>query len=102
MADEAEYRTRPATPIARRGMAGARAGCGQTSRLDLIALEMGRRVVCHETIVLFRREGEAMKLLELVNTDPLAQGALVGLVAVLIVTIGIFGFVLTRRNPPRT
>lgn len=39
-----------------------------------------------------------MKLLELINTDPLAQGALVGLVLTLVVTIGIFGFLLTRKN----
>ena len=39
-----------------------------------------------------------MKLLELINTDPLAQGALVGLVLILVVTIGIFGFLLTRKN----
>jgi hypothetical protein len=39
-----------------------------------------------------------MKFLELVNTDPLAQGALVGLVVTIVVTIGIFGFLMTRKN----
>jgi len=42
-----------------------------------------------------------MKLLELVNTDPLAQGALVGLAVTLIVSIGIFVFVMTRKNPQK-
>lgn len=45
--------------------------------------------------------GPAMKLLELVNTDPLAQGALVGLAVTLIVSIGIFVFVMTRKNPQK-
>ncbi len=40
-----------------------------------------------------------MKLLELVNTDPLAQGALVGLAVTILVSIGIFTFLMTRRNP---
>lgn len=43
-----------------------------------------------------------MKLLELVNTDPLAQGALVGLVVTIVVSIGIFAFLMTRKNAPRT
>lgn len=42
-----------------------------------------------------------MKLLELLNTDPLAQGALVGLAVTLVVTIGIFGFLMTRKNTPK-
>ena len=42
-----------------------------------------------------------MKLLELVNTDPLAQGALVGLAVTILVSIGIFGFLMTRRNAPK-
>lgn len=36
--------------------------------------------------------------LELLNTDPLAQFALGGLVSVFVVTIIIFGFVMTRRD----
>ncbi len=43
-----------------------------------------------------------MKLLELLNTDPLAQGALVGLAVTLIVSIGIFAFVMTRKNPQKS
>lgn len=42
-----------------------------------------------------------MKLLELVNTDPLAQGALVGLAVTILVSIGIFAFLMTRRNAPK-
>lgn len=42
-----------------------------------------------------------MKLLELVNTDPLAQGALVGLVVTIVVSLGIFAFLMTRKNTPR-
>ena len=42
-----------------------------------------------------------MKLLELVNTDPLAQGALAGLVVTIVVSLGIFTFLMTRKNAPR-
>jgi hypothetical protein len=34
----------------------------------------------------------------LLNTDPLALTALIGLVCVLVVTVGIFGFLLTQRS----
>jgi hypothetical protein len=34
----------------------------------------------------------------LLNTDPLAQMALIGLVCVLVVTAGIFGFLLTQKS----
>ena len=39
---------------------------------------------------------------ELVNTDPLAQGALAGLVVTIVVSLGIFAFLMTRKNAPRT
>ena len=39
-----------------------------------------------------------MKWDELLNTDPLAIGALAGFVSVIVVTIGVFAFLLTRRN----
>ncbi|MEZ5844945.1 MAG: hypothetical protein R3D27_14580 [Hyphomicrobiaceae bacterium] len=39
-----------------------------------------------------------MKYLDLLNTDPLAQAALVGLVSVLVVTAILFGFIMTRRG----
>ena len=38
------------------------------------------------------------KTLELLNTDPLAQFALGGLVLTVLVTIGLFVFLITRRN----
>ena len=37
-----------------------------------------------------------MPLTELWNTDPLAQGALVGLGAVIFVTLVLFGFLIAR------
>ncbi len=37
-----------------------------------------------------------MKYLDLLNTDPLAQIALVGLVSVLVVTAVLFAFIMTR------
>lgn len=36
------------------------------------------------------------------NTDPLAKIALGGLAVTLLVTLGLFGFVLTRRSNKRT
>lgn len=42
-----------------------------------------------------------INVVELINTDPLAQAALVGLVLVLVVTFAIFGFVITRRAQKR-
>ncbi|MCB1510291.1 MAG: hypothetical protein KDJ36_05255 [Hyphomicrobiaceae bacterium] len=36
--------------------------------------------------------------LSLLNTDPLAQYALIGLAATLLVTLCIFGFVMTRKT----
>lgn len=42
-----------------------------------------------------------INVVELINTDPLAQAALVGLALVLVVTFGIFAFVITRRAQKR-
>ncbi|MEZ5909480.1 MAG: hypothetical protein R3D31_11820 [Hyphomicrobiaceae bacterium] len=39
-----------------------------------------------------------MKYMELFNTDPLAQIALVGLALVIVVTVLVFGFLMTRKN----
>lgn len=36
------------------------------------------------------------------NTDPLALTALGGLAVVIVVTIGLFGFILTRRGGKKT
>lgn len=44
---------------------------------------------------------QKINVLELINTDPLAQAALVGLALVLLVTFGIFAFVITRRAKKR-
>ena len=41
------------------------------------------------------------KTLELLNTDPMAQFALAGLAVTILVSIGIFIFVMTRRNAPK-
>lgn len=38
------------------------------------------------------------KTLELLNTDPLAQIALIGLAVTVLVSIGLFVFVLTRKD----
>lgn len=35
---------------------------------------------------------------DLLNTDPLALIALAGFVSVVVVTIGLFGFLITRRS----
>ncbi|MEW5963101.1 MAG: hypothetical protein AB1749_06015 [Pseudomonadota bacterium] len=43
-----------------------------------------------------------MKWQDLLNTDPLALIALGGFVAVIVVTLGVFGFLVTRRNPGNT
>lgn len=43
-----------------------------------------------------------MKLLELLDTDPLAKIALIGFAAVIVVTLGVFGFVLTRGGGHRS
>ena len=37
-----------------------------------------------------------MKLLELLDTDPLAKMALLGFVCVIVVSLAVFGFVMTR------
>lgn len=42
-----------------------------------------------------------MKYLDLLNTDPLAQIALFGLVSVVVVTLALFGFIMTRRSGPK-
>lgn len=42
-----------------------------------------------------------MKWQELLNTDPLALIALAGFVSVIVVTLGVFGFLLTRKNAQR-
>lgn len=39
-----------------------------------------------------------MKLLELLDTDPLAKMALIGFATVIVVTLGVFGFLLTRAS----
>lgn len=41
------------------------------------------------------------KTLELLTTDPLARFALAGLAVTILVNIGIFVFVMTRRTPPK-
>ena len=41
------------------------------------------------------------KIFELINTDPLAQIALGGFVVTLLVTIGLFAFLLTRHDKPK-
>lgn len=41
------------------------------------------------------------KTLELLNTDPLAQFALGGLAVTILVSLGLFIFLFTRRNEPR-
>lgn len=43
-----------------------------------------------------------MKWMDLLNTDPLALIALAGFVSVIVVTLGVFAFVLTRKNPGNT
>ena len=42
-----------------------------------------------------------MKLLQLIQTDAMAQGALVGLAVVVVLTIALFGFIVTRRDPSK-
>ena len=42
------------------------------------------------------------RFLQLVQTDALAQGALVGLAVVVLLTIGLFMFLITRRDKSRT
>lgn len=44
---------------------------------------------------------QKIDILGLLQTDPLAQMALLGLVSVFVVTIGIFGFLLTQRSRKR-
>lgn len=39
------------------------------------------------------------KTLELLNTDPLAQIAIGGLAVTIVVSVALFIFVFTRRNP---
>lgn len=41
------------------------------------------------------------KTLELLNTDPLAQFAIGGLVLTIVVSVVLFAYVFTRRNAPR-
>ena len=44
---------------------------------------------------------QKIDILSLLNTDPLAQIALGGLVLTLVVTLAIFAFVMTRRTKKR-
>jgi hypothetical protein len=48
------------------------------------------------------RGGSAVKALEVIaNTDPLAQFALAGLAVTILVTLVLFGYLLTRRDQPK-
>lgn len=39
------------------------------------------------------------KFTELFNTDPLAIGAVVGLAVTIVVSLGLFAFMMTRHDP---
>ena len=42
------------------------------------------------------------KFVALFNTDPLALGAVAGLLVTLVVSVGVFAFLMTRKDPKST